>query len=898
MNEKLKQIKVASRLCITDLTASDEEITEQRMLGTIKEYVEMLSGLDEDDIEAIRRKIEKNIQVVMGVADCLFDEKTFVDWLTEERKNEISWYYWNRFDKYSNEKDIPKPVLQRTDSDTDLILKHLGDPKSEEPFSRRGMVIGDVQAGKTNNYSALINKASDAGYKIIVVLSGMIGDLREQTQKRLDEDYVGRKSYAGRVGTSAPIGVGQFGTEREPICLTDREQDFVGAGNFSLRSTIEPTLIVTIKNASRLRRLSEWLDRQKDSDGLMGQPMLFIDDEADNASVNTGKEEEDPKTINKLIRQILSKCKRASYVAYTATPFANIFIDPDSAGDKDDTQDLFPRDFMFVLQIASNYCGAKYYFGDEENSERINQSIDTEAAKSCLPLIHKNDVEVNCLPNDCEEAIATYFVACAIKKIRRERYGEIRKPYDSMLINMSRLQIVQNDIKPLVEIEVKSLYSAVRQNAGYEDGHKRSDNFKKIYDAWIKHYASCPEDWAQVRNALLEVPRPDVIVIHGDSPDELNYEEGTPNKIVIGGLKLSRGLTLDGLVVSYFYRRSVMADAMLQMGRWFGYHDGYKDLLKLWLTPESLTWYEHTVTAVDDLKSQIADMIRKKRTPADYAMRVKDSETALIITALNKMRTAKEFYVDVGFSDRTLQTVFADCRPEIIQSNFDVFEEALDTLQPYRYFGEDVPEAHRRHRIHRNVPVSFIKDLCSNLVTHPSNLLWASSDLFNQYLDARSEKELAIWDVNVLVRGDGKGKLWRGNKNEFLMLERSVPEISIEPEKPYEWKLSRNGNISTPTVDLLGLSGEEIKNLYDLHGRSKRQEFRKARLRPSLTFLVIEAITETDKNERDGVGTPLLCWVFSIPPTDEKHPTVKYKVAKKWFEHHFAILSDETSNSP
>ncbi|MFG1487676.1 Z1 domain-containing protein, partial [Oceanospirillum sp. HFRX-1_2] len=446
-------------------------------------------GLDESDEQVVINLLRTKVEVTVGEASILVSDEPRKEWLTKERKKAISWYYWGRFENHFKTKNITQSVLKSTDTVTDTILSLLGDPSSENSFTFKGMVIGDVQAGKTNNYSALINKSADAGYKLIIVLTGILEDLRQQTQERLDSDFVGSVSIAGRSKKSKEtksIGVGRAPNARHPFCITDCKDDIRKVPGYPINTISEPILAVTKKNKSPLKNLLKWLKSEVNiKHGKMDHPVLIIDDEADNASVNTGKDDEDPKTINRLIREIIDSCNRVSYVAYTATPFANIFIHPESEGDKATTEDLFPKDFIVAIEPPNNYCGANFFFRNDEITDRTCMII--EDADEHLPITHKPGTAVSSIPPSLKEAIGVFLLACAIKDIRRRKH-KIKHEHDSMLINMSRLTNVQSDIRPHVDTCLDSYWNAITVHASKDKPEEKSSVIGSLYRIWRKHY--------------------------------------------------------------------------------------------------------------------------------------------------------------------------------------------------------------------------------------------------------------------------------------------------------------------------------------------------------------------------------------------------------------------------
>ena len=291
----------------------------------------------DEEARALVREFETIHGVTMRDGAALQDAG-FEPWLEEAR---LKWdpYYQNRYKRLLVKKGFSTHVLATMDRETDRILGYLGNPAREGAWDRRGMVMGHVQSGKTANYIGMICKAADAGYKVIVIIAGIHNNLRNQTQRRIDEGFVGFDSTGGLKNTlpgKTVVGVGHFDAQRWPCVFTSTVRDFNrtiadGVG-IPLQNLTEPAVFVIKKNPHTLRNLIEWLAAHNARRGTstVREPMLLIDDEADNASINIRYRRDEVSTINRRIRQLLTLFDRRCYVGYTATPFANIFIDPDT----------------------------------------------------------------------------------------------------------------------------------------------------------------------------------------------------------------------------------------------------------------------------------------------------------------------------------------------------------------------------------------------------------------------------------------------------------------------------------------------------------------------------------------------------------------------------------------
>ena len=891
---------------IIEMVATQIEKNSQDAVGDVtKDWLDLqLSGfadqlrLDESTVDEIEAEVRRRIAITVGAASILIDPEDQEEWFTEDRISDKG--FWSRYSEYFKTKGIPKTVLRRTHTDTNRILGLIGDPLGDKPFRRRGMVIGDVQAGKTNNYTALINKAADVGYKLIIVLTGTVEDLRQQTQERLDEDFVGSISHAGSGGKDAQarrIGVGRRPGAELPFCITDRNDDIKTNPRYRISGINGPILAVTKKNKFMLERLVHWLRSGVNSnEKMISEPVLLIDDEADNASVNTGDADENPKTINRLIREVIDSCKKISYVAYTATPFANIFIHPDSEGDVADTDDLFPKHFLVALEPPNNYCGARFFFRDDHRSQSICNVIND--ADEHLPLVHRPGTAVESIPESLKEAIGVFLLACAVKDIRRKK-GIIKKLHDSMLINMSRLTSVQSDISPHVETHLDEIWAAIQLYICRPFPQDKSAHLGSLFDAWNKHYSNLDgqESWSEVCRALKIMKKPVVVTVHSKSGDSLDYEDGGPEKqIAVGGLKLSRGLTLEGLVVSYFYRRSVMYDSLMQMGRWYGYRDGYQDLLKLWITSESLDWYAHISEASDNLREQAAEMQKKKMTPSEFGLRVQASPDALMVTAPNKMRTAQTMRTRMRFDDRLLQTDCVYSDQGIIDSNLEVFLDFISSISDKEKNLSRIPEEHQHHLDFEDVPASQVIECLAKLANHPSCGFWSENDLFLKFLKEGASEEFPFWDVFVYQPKTNPEGFWDGfGRGNYRRIMRSV--VSDEPKNPKnknELRLSRKQNIVDRGVEALGLDPSEYRKAAGERGKLPDKKARHLRKKPSLVFHIINACEFAEDGKTRTKETTVLGWAISIPPLDAPQPDVLWSVTIDWFEKYGTEITEET----
>ncbi len=543
--------------------------------------------------------------------------------------------HWARFEKYLAAKLPNTDLVHDIDRSSSDIMNHMGNPALNE-FNKRGLVVGDVQSGKTNSFIAVINKAADVGYKVIVILSGMTNALRLQTQHRIDEGFVGTRITDTQT-YGIPMGVGHF-EQFFPNCLTG-EKDFRKkyANNYirEYYSNNEPFVLVIKKNKSILQRVRKWfIETYNIEEGkTLDLPMLLIDDEADNASINVSKV--DISAINGAIRDLMALFNRNTYCGYTATPYANIFIDPNAE------RDLFPKDFIKLLGHSSNYIGGNEMFAE---GGKYCYQVKTIPHITGFAPSHKITSRLTTIPPSMLDAVNCFILTCAIRDLR----PLLKTKHMSMLINASLYTDIQESIcsdivRPKLE-EIKQhilAYSHLSCNEALKDPFIR--NLKQLFD---KEYGECGNTWEEVQHMLAEsVDRIEVGTVNRRSKGiSIRYEDHKEGLrvIAIGGYSLSRGLTLEGLAVSYFYRNAKTYDTLLQMARWFGYRDGYADLCRVWMTEESIGWAYKVNEATEELKKEIALMDKKNLTPESFGLRVRNDVVGFTITSLLKLRNASD----------------------------------------------------------------------------------------------------------------------------------------------------------------------------------------------------------------------------------------------------------------
>jgi hypothetical protein len=706
--------------------------------------------MSNEQIAIIKNLVRQEVDIKVSDASMLVDDAPFTPWYERDRLGG----FWKRFSKYISQKGLPENVVIQVDKDTDKILGRMADPKSSEGFNCRGMVVGDVQAGKTLSYSALINKASDVGYKVVIVLTGVTESLRSQTQERLDFDYVGEISTVGnKIATAANfVGVGKIQTDEQlrVICRTDVNFDFKNPGRFSIDSVSQPILIVAKKNKSVLDEINVWINSQKNVAGeKVIHPILIIDDEADNASVNTGNAGAEPKAINHGIRRILDSCAKVTYVGYTATPFANIFISPDDSYDSSDAQELFPKDFIISLIPPDNYCGGKFFFlenNEDDEDRKYKPLCDIEDAEEYFP----KKMPVNGIPPSLKMAINHFFITSAIKDYRRKTgyissKGDNR--FDSCLINISVRKSSQNTIKPIVKDYVDVLIDSISSSSSKDNSGGLVKVLRTTFEEEFESLLFDPVSWEDVYECLKTLEKPHVVSINTDSEDVLKWADTSPKKVIaIGGFTLSRGLTLSGLTVSYLYRNSKMFDTIMQMGRWFGYRDGYRDLVRLWTEPDFADSFASATMATEDLRADIVQMTKLKMTPRSFGMKV-SSYPGLLPTAKNKMKNAEEIEVRVSFAGTKPEAHCFYVDEQIENQNQRVVAEFTSAVKNRYTSVIRLNDSNAPQLAFEAVDSSYVCKLLEGYKFHPLNKGRVAEDFFMKYIEELRYGELKAWDV-------------------------------------------------------------------------------------------------------------------------------------------------------
>ena len=819
------------------LLPPDRPPTEAEMMA-IASQLRAAFPVSQEEFDSLLKRVYAKVSISMDLGTALIAE--YKPWLNA-RKPSIDPHYWERFNQLLTNRGWPKQVTSALDNVTDELLDLLGNPVQKDRFNVRGLVVGDVQSGKTATYTALTCKAADAGYRLIILLTGTLENLRRQTQERLDEGFVGLDSSGEltAVRKSRAIGVGIINPKNPAGVFTSRLRDFsknlVESLGFRLDGFNVPILVVIKKNKAILDNLEKWLvEYNVGADGLIATPVLVIDDEADYASVNTRKSDESPAEINKRIRSLLSQFGRSSYVGFTATPFANVFIDPDTT-DEMLKNDLFPRDFIYGLEPPTNYVGPQKVFGESSTQEGLRPIDDADAI---FPDKHKSSLQVNELPHSLYEAARCFLLASTIRDLRNE--GPTHR---SMLVNVSHFTAVQDQITALLHSWLTQVQQDVRNFSQLSTGEALLNNsIADLHRTWQKEYSKTEFTWEHVQAALVDGILPiSVKAVNqrtgASSLDFRQHQDHGLRVIVVGGNSLSRGLTLEGLTISFFFRFTKMYDSLLQMGRWFGYRDGYADLCRIWLSDDVIAWYMHITSATAELRQELRKMRDQGRKPIDFGLKVRAHPDALMVTAQNKMRSSTLIRRVVSISNKSLETTYVETNDNIVAANRRATERFIRGLASDGY---EMTTSPLGNPLWLRVPKEKVATLLREFNVDPQNVTFQSKDLAT-FVESTKEPFLQLWDV-VIPKGGVESTPFA----DFTIRpqERSVQSF---PNTGNVLISGRSARIASPGVEQEGLLPEIVRQLVEAFRSDRANQgktipdsiYRKERARPLLLIHVV-----------------------------------------------------------
>lgn len=670
----------------------------------------------------------------------------------------------------------------------------------------KGLVVGNVQSGKTANMAGLMAMAADNGFNYFIILSGVIESLRQQTASRLYNDM--------NVSGNGNLHWHQID---KPSLRSKLPEHNISKFNLA-ENAKDRYFTVSLKNSTRLNSLIKWLYDDKNKAKQL--KILVIDDEADQASMNTNAiEEEDRTKINKLILDLVNgDVKGMNYIAYTATPYANIL---NETGD----DSLYPKDFITLLEPSEDYIGPKQIFGteDPEMSPYIDIVRDIPVTdEKRIREAHKDKTNTPLVPS-LVEAIHWFILTVSAMRVI-----DYRKPI-SMLVHTSfRIIDHENTARAIEEYlkHFKENYIYIKSDlkALYEN---ESLDFKRSYFlegmANYSNSSKVPDypDWTEVERYIERIIRLDSNEFLSHIPigeeGQPKYHKGfhlvidnsratadnqivrlvypskvqntAPAFIVVGGNTLSRGLTLEGLTTTYFLRSTNQADTLMQMARWFGYRKGYEIFPRVWLDNLALERFQFLSQMNEELRDEISNFAKNGRTPKDYAPRVKNSinHKLIRITSSNKMQSAEPNEYDfTGFNSQTIY--FEDDKVKL-EHNLEHTKCFLNKLPK--------PDIKKNYMVWRNIPTQEVKEFLIQYKVYENDIKMSNLASLIEWVGKNSD-ELSNW--SVVLSSLGKVEETKGKNVDWNIHGYSPDAVKrTKLKKRGTEKIANIGALRTPT---------------------------------------------------------------------------------------------------
>ncbi|MCP4986315.1 MAG: Z1 domain-containing protein [Colwellia sp.] len=748
-------------------------------------------------------------------------------WVTNEVQEKFGWFkednttYRTRYLTYLKDKGRTEGEVNSTASSSLKIIKKFGNPK-EESFFRKGLVVGNVQSGKTENFNGVLNSAIDMGYRLIIVLSGIMEDLRVQTQRRLHEDVVGFYENGKRLGVAK---VKTFGDEEDHPEVkqinvpTSVDSDFdVNMRDARFNLNQQTNVLVCKKNTAVLANLLIFLDKNiaEGGSGKLDIPLLIIDDEADNASLNNygSKGAKFATEVNARIRAILCMFNKKVYLGYTATPFANVLQDRNEEPEDNFkftnrkveyefpvVGNLFPDDFIELLTPSNQYLGAKNFFATQHSEENkvisllpkpVNDHLDdfptrfdketelpTSSKGKGTRSAQKTDDYPQKLPQSLEDAVMCFIISCAIRASRRKElvYSPFYQPHNTMLIHVSLFTSWQGRTKELLDKYIKNIKARLE----IENKHSAKTIYSTFENKWDQYYAYIIENikselpseyidnylsvrtFEEIKGLLFKaVSDIEVKAINSETGDKLIYpskKSGIEKKyIAVGGNRLSRGFTLEGLTINYFLRETNYADTLLQMGRWFGYRPGYIDCCKLFTTAKCLDKFNQTSLIVEDLEQRFIDMNRDPHVkPFDYGLRVLNNPKVIKITRPSMLKNSKD--VKWSYSDHLIQTTQFKIENKRLNSAWGDLTQFINKYQDSFEYKRN-PKSNKLEYVALNASPAIVFDVLrmknSFNIDETSEEEYFKSEIdFIKKCNGQKNAQLNKWTVAIKTGGEG-----------------------------------------------------------------------------------------------------------------------------------------------
>lgn len=911
-----EQIKRASDMLYMAL--SGKKCTHSEVVEMAKKIMPIvfLSPMDTLlEYGAILNEVISYYEIEVGIKtyapDVIAKDKQSRYWLAKIKPT-IPHAYFDRYKQYLRADGFANKVIENIEATCEDILSYCANPKNPSGIDKKkGLVVGDVQSGKTANYLGLINMAFDYGYKIVVLLAGTTNSLRLQTQKRTDKGVIGAKSDS--IGNTIEyIGVGFNPQDHFAVPFTNQANDFAKFIQRNLNAAIsdfnKPVVLVVKKVKGILESVGERLQSELTEKGVLdSKSILIIDDEADNASINTAKPDASPTSINKCIRAVFNKFPIASYVGYTATPFANVFINPH---DDEDNLDLFPSDFIVQLNSPDNYFGGRKVFPKDDETLPKCLRLLNEDEENFLPVIHSIESEYPVLPHSLKEAIHEFLINNVIRTLRGHK-----TKHRSMMINITRYNKVQQKIEASVSAYIEVLSNAIEQLSFLStEEFVKNEHCLSIYKLYLtafydeirngnKEHDVAPISWSAIQQGLYdEIKQIHVTVINSKNGrmtqrnnegsdmrfDYENYEDVGARVIAIGGMVLSRGLTLEGLMTSYYSRNAGTYDTLLQMCRWFGYRPGYQDLCRVYLSQENVDRFDAVLDAVEDMKSQFAEMKRQDKKPKDFGLLIKESpetlNTAMLITARNKMRGTEVIEYRLNYGGVYADTSKLLRNMAVNNHNFQQVESFLKKIEIQRinnrFMASDVSKfdvaslirSLRIPYVNKKFDTEGLAEYIENSVIFPYwDVVIATGDAKN-LRNCFGIKDATATERSFHVNGTNDTYIRIGGTNNRV-LDPGIFDSGLwltEPQRELILQQKQSKGDTLSALDYLRKRSTPILVIYPIELKTKVSDAECE----DVDRETLEKLKQSIKDEVGNNTTPLVAFAFGFP---EKESSLRLK---------------------
>ncbi len=917
-----------------------DTIIEEFVLDEVKKYSDLLK-LENIDPEKLKNKIWEDENITHTTTGIILgeDNNHYNSWFDDKMKDENN-YHWNIYREYIENEFNPSSIYE-IELTSKQILNACADPSSKLQSNRLGMLIGDVQSGKTANIAAITSRALDSGYKFIIILTSNSKDLRDQTQERIDEAIIGESTnpFMFKNFDYKKVGIGlspNYDETKDIKPGTNRHGDFtVNAGKSLSPKLVKGGQIIFVikKNTSTLSNFLNWyqdsgVKSPKDS-------LMIIDDEADYASVNYNEQEPetDPTKINSLIRQIIhpSLFNKSTYIAVTATPFANVFINANleqrSTGEEpiDYGSDIFPKHFIKMSISPSNHLGPNNLFDERHPEDNNYPSHFNEAHKrenvmpnaplenrmlrllprsrdlkardyiddeellkdregldwqhpECFPYGQKELIER--LPESLMYAVRVFILSLAINNIER------KNEHHNMIVNVSVNQTRQREVAALIHDYKRQISDDLFINAKMDE--TKSTFLSQLQKDYIKEFSNSEFDWSEIKDSMQDsIKNVDVIVVNSEGQEIIYEDPSNENfkptiKIIVGGHKLSRGITIKGLAVSYIARRANAADTLLQIGRFFGYRNETRHITRIFLTEDVYEYYQEINRTLEELRVFIRTMNLSEYDPKEFGIRIRDC-FGINLTSKQKQRSVDHITVTSNLAGKRISAHSIRHENQYNEKNRELFIKILKEIKPNHQQKDDSFFISTGFHLYNNIDQALIRKITKNFnlseLSHQLSSIDGNTPIIENFFDRinelKKDDSYEKWD---LVIASPKTKKLDKDLSEKTNLE--IKQNERAKQEPHDGNSKsdyvksirlggRKNEISIAKDFCTGIEKAKLEDKGLLNNKTLKaptledlKDLRKSS--PCIIFYDIELI----KDVSDHLDNPILTYAVFLPDID------------------------------